>query len=112
MRHPLRIALLLLLTSPAALAAEIPRLAIEATCRAAPRLEAGDPDPYQSCMRDEQAARSELEQQWASFNPQHRETCVEQTRVGGSPSYVDVLTCLQMYAGTPVTRPARRPRGG
>jgi hypothetical protein len=112
MRHTVWTVLLLLLASPGALAAEVPGLAIEATCRAAPRLEASDPDPYQSCMKDEQAARSELEQQWASFNPQHRETCMEQTRVGGSPSYIDVLTCLQMYAGMPPTRPPRRPRGG
>jgi hypothetical protein len=112
MRHTFRTILLLLLASPGVLAAEIPSLPIEATCRAAPRLEAGDADPFQGCMKDEQAARSELEQQWASFSPQHRDVCMEQTRVGGSPSYVDVLTCLQMYAGMPATRPPRRPRGG
>jgi hypothetical protein len=60
-----------------------------------------DGDSYATCMRDEHAAEADLKRQWASFSPDHRRTCVEETGVGGSPSYVEVLTCMQMYADKP-----------
>jgi len=101
---------LLLLAAPAAMAQGVPRLDIEATCRSAPALAPGDSSPYQECMRDETDARTQLEQQWAGFNPGQREMCFQETHVGGSPSYVDVLTCIQMASGNPSTAPARRAR--
>jgi hypothetical protein len=92
---------LLLLSASAALAAEVPRLDIEATCRAAPILETGDRSPYLACMGDEMDARTQLERQWASFNPRQREMCFQETHIGGSQSYVDVLTCIQLASGNP-----------
>ena len=79
-------------------ASDIPHFNIEATCRAAPRLEGGIQKPFDGCMRDEQAARAELEKAWATYSGQQRAGCVSLERIGGSPSYVDVLSCLQMYA--------------
>jgi hypothetical protein len=101
---------LLLVTSDGTFASEVPRLQIEASCRAAPRLLPQDADPYAKCMSDERAARSDLERRWASFNPEHRQICVAETGLDGTPSYVEVLTCLQMYAGGGSSPPrARRP---
>ncbi len=100
------IALVTLLATPS-LAQEPPRFDIEATCRAAPRLEPTDPNPYQSCVRDETEARNQLDRQWASFNPGQRAECVRATGVGGSPSFVDVLTCIQMASGMPASMPRR-----
>jgi hypothetical protein len=91
--------LLLLAGAPASAREELPRFNVEAVCRAAPSLVPGDQSPYQSCMKDEADARTQLERQWNSFNDSSRRTCVEETNVGGSPSYVDVLTCLQMNSG-------------
>lgn len=80
-------------------AEELPRFDISTMCRAAPRLEAGDQDTDQNCVRDETQARTELERQWASYDVGQRDRCVRETTVGGAPSYVDVLTCIQMASG-------------
>jgi hypothetical protein len=53
--------LVLLFAGTADSADEFPRFDIEAICRAAPRLEPTDPNPYPSCVRDETEARSQLE---------------------------------------------------
>lgn len=103
-------AMLLLLASPAAWAQGVPRFDITAMCRAAPRLEASDQDTYQRCVRDETSARDQLERQWASFDAGQREMCAQETNVGGAPSYVDVLTCIQMANGTAPPGTTRRPR--
>ncbi|MBB4041580.1 hypothetical protein GGR34_003257 [Microvirga flocculans] len=80
----------------AAWADELPRFDIEAMCKAAPRLESGDPSPYPNCVRDETEARNQLERQWSGFDARQREMCAQETSVGGAPSYVEILTCIQM----------------
>src|SRR3954468_18322771 len=82
-----------------------------ATCREAQPLGPEDRDPYQGCIRDEGQARAELQRQWAQFDPANRTSCVEETGIGGYPSYVEVMTCLQMYSGTPTTTLKPRRRG-
>lgn len=77
-------------------AEQVPRINIEATCRAVPE----DPDnqmAYQSCLKEEQDARTELERQWASFQPPFRRTCGEVAGQATHPSYVELLVCIQMY---------------
>jgi hypothetical protein len=105
------IASTLAVTAGLAAAAELPAISIERTCRAAKPLDAQDTQPVDSCVRDEREARSELEAHWAKFGEGHRRLCVEQTSIGGSPSYVDVLTCLQTYQpgfSTLAPRPKRQ----
>jgi hypothetical protein len=99
-----------LLFATTAAADEFPRFDIEATCRAAPRLVPTDPNPYPSCVRDETEARSQLERQWASFNVGQREECVRASSIQGTPSFVDVLTCLQMAGGMPASFPRLLPQ--
>ena len=62
-------------------------------------------------MKDEGIARSEVQRQWTRFEAGNRDTCVEETGIGGYPSYVEVLTCLQMFGGTPTTTLKLRRRG-
>lgn len=100
-RIPCTVAFLVVAT--AAFADEVPRFDVEAICRSAPRLEPTDPNPVQSCVRDETEARNQLERQWASFSESQRNECVRETNVAGYPSYVDVLTCIQMAAGMPAS---------
>jgi hypothetical protein len=92
-----------------AAAAEVPTIPIERTCRAAKPLDAQDTQPVETCLRDERAARSELQGEWARFAESQRRLCVEQTNTGGFPSYVEVLTCLEMYGPAP-SAPVRRAR--
>ncbi|WP_046867930.1 hypothetical protein [Microvirga massiliensis] len=98
---------MLVFAGTAAAADEFPGFDIEAICRAAPRLLPSETDTYQNCVRDETEARNQLERQWASFNAGLREECVRDTSVGGSPSFVDVLTCIQMAVGMPASMPHR-----
>jgi len=96
------------LWAPAAGAQQMPRLDVEATCRAAPRLLPEDANPYEGCMRDERDAERELKAIWDSAAAAHRETCAGEAQIGGSPSYVDILTCLQMAQGITPTKPRRQ----
>src|SRR3712207_365965 len=83
-----------------AAAQQLPRLDIEATCRTAPRLLAADANPFEGCMEDERDAERQLRGMWSGAAAAHLETCAGEAQVGGSPSYVDMLTCLQMAQGT------------
>ena len=49
-----------------------------------------------SCMNDEQKARQQLGGQWSKFPASSRASCTSQESIGGTPSYVSLLTCLQM----------------
>jgi hypothetical protein len=92
-----------------AAAQQLPRLDVEATCRAAPRLLAEDANPFDGCMRDERDAQRQLQEMWSGAAAAHRQACAEEAQIGGSPSYVDMLTCLQMAQGnTPAAEPRRR----
>jgi hypothetical protein len=48
------------------------------------------------CERSEQQARAELASRWSKFPAADRKTCVATTMIGGFPSYVQVLTCLEL----------------
>lgn len=80
----------------AAAGEKLPTYDIQATCRAAPTLGAGTANTDQNCVRDEMQARLQLGQLWSSFEARRREMCVQEASNGGSPSYVDLLTCLQI----------------
>jgi hypothetical protein len=49
-----------------------------------------------SCVNDEQKARRQLGSLWSKMSAPQKESCVGQEAVGGTPSYVSLLTCLQM----------------
>ena len=99
---------LLFIASCEASARDIPKIDIEATCRLAPQSGSVSSSAYQSCVRDEAEARSQLEQQWRNFSPQHQTLCAQETEVGGSPSFVDVLTCLEMARDAALSARQRR----
>src|SRR2546426_8995680 len=52
-----------------------------------------------NCMNDEQKARRQLASQWSKFPSSNRASCTANESVGGTPSYVGLLTCLQMSQG-------------
>jgi hypothetical protein len=73
----------------------IPDFNIEASCRHVSGMEAGSPG---SCVADEQGARNELQKDWAQFTAADRSSCAQVSGSDGLPSYVELLTCLQMSA--------------
>jgi hypothetical protein len=48
------------------------------------------------CQRDEQDARSKLEKDWSQYSAAQRNQCDGLVTTGGAPSYVELLTCLEM----------------
>lgn len=49
-----------------------------------------------ACVRKELEARDQIAGQWEKFAADDRERCVSKTRTGGPPSYIEVLTCLEI----------------
>jgi hypothetical protein len=74
----------------------VPDLNIEPSCHAAATSAAVLNRNEDTCKRDETDARGKLNQEWGQFTPTQRERCVSLSTLGGSPSYVELLTCLEM----------------
>jgi hypothetical protein len=73
----------------------VPKFDVERTCRAAEVSGVPGRDST-SCQRDEQDARSKLEQDWSQYGAAQRSECDSLVTTGGAPSYVELLTCLEM----------------
>jgi hypothetical protein len=87
--------LIVLATSQAALAADtVPDFNIEPTCRSATAASPGR--TIDICRQDERDARAKLEQGWAGYPAKDRASCIRLSTLDGNPSYVEVLTCLEI----------------
>lgn len=73
-----------------------PRFDIAASCRDVGKSGIDIGRPASACQGDEERARAALTARWSQFQPGERTTCVEGASFGGPPSYVEVLTCLEM----------------
>jgi len=49
-----------------------------------------------ACQRDEDNAHSNLKNDWNQYSAQDRSRCSGFVTTGGAPSYVELLTCLEM----------------
>jgi hypothetical protein len=92
MSHSFLSALFLASQSFLLIADEMPVFDAAKGCRATNSV-AGD--RYDRCIRDENSARDELSKQWSQFSASQRRQCSQEVR-GFEPSYVELLTCLQM----------------
>jgi hypothetical protein len=88
---------ILLTTSHLLMVADkVPVLDMEPTCRAATMASALASRDENACKRDEEQARTKLEQDWTQYTDVQRDRCGRLTSFGGPPSYVELLTCLEM----------------
>ena len=98
-RHSLAFATLIG-CSVGTLAAEVPAIAYEKTCRAAQERQGAALHTFDACMTDEKNARDQLAAGlWTSAKPSTRETCMGSGGTGPYPSYIELLTCVQLYEG-------------
>jgi len=74
---------------------QVPVLNVDPGCRAAANTAVQGRDAS-ACKRDEEDARGRLKEQWGSFSTADRDHCVKLSALGGSPSYVELLTCLEL----------------
>jgi hypothetical protein len=81
-----------------AVADQVPKFDIARSCKLDVAATAGlaVDQSIKSCMNDEQKARQQLGSQWSKFPAAGRASCISQESIGGTPSYVSLLTCLQM----------------
>jgi hypothetical protein len=88
-----------------------PTLDVEPGCRGVRNLDPVDAPTFESCMRDEQGARTQLRARWSEFSAASRQECTAETELsGGSPSYVELLECLTMARDASGPSGTRRPR--
>jgi hypothetical protein len=78
----------------------VPAFDIERGCRVdstqAFDLSTGLNETVKRCAADERRARAQLRTQWPRFRAADKMQCIGEADIGGTPSYVDLLTCLQL----------------
>lgn len=89
-------ALVLAGTQIAPAADEVPRFDIGPSCKAAATAAVTTSRDESACKADENAALDKLKQDWGQYNTTQRGHCVRLSSLGGSPSYVELLTCLEL----------------
>ena len=87
----------LLLSSQIVLAADpVPKFDTGPICRSAGAAAVMGTRDTAACERDEINARTTLEKEWSQFTPSDKARCGRLVTQGGGPSYVDLLTCLEL----------------
>ena len=86
-----------LLATTAAMADTVPKYDMARTCRLDHAAASGlaVSESMKNCVRDEKRAFGQLRKQWPKFAEAKRAGCVSQNTIGGTPSYVELVTCLQ-----------------
>jgi hypothetical protein len=51
---------------------------------------------FDECMKAEQADRETMIKEWSTFSSDDRTHCINEATMGGSSSYTDLITCLEM----------------
>ena len=90
-----------------ALAAEgPPKLDIESTCKSAASasVSISDNSSVEGCLRSEREAHKEAQRRWGDYTPSAKNQCEKQFQAGGYPSYVEMVTCLELASGTVPTQ--------
>jgi hypothetical protein len=76
---------------------KVPRFDITRGCRldSAASSSLTEEQPLNKCINDEQGALQRLQEQWSEFATSDRASCTTETTSDDTPSYVELLTCLQ-----------------
>ena len=72
-----------------------PALNVESSCEAAAQSGINGRSK-EACMKEENAALSSLKDNWKDYSASEQSRCGDLVRMGGPPSYVELLTCLEM----------------
>jgi len=76
---------------------QIPAFDIVRNCKA--EVANAGTEKIPDCTKDETDAKNELDKGWHQFGAADKQTCVEESGIGGDQSYVELLTCLEMSSG-------------
>ena len=88
----------LLLGLPAAIARadSPPKLNVTPSCNAAARGAISVGRDKEACLADERTAEDSLTQNWSKYNAADKTQCIGNVKTGGPPSYVELLSCLEI----------------
>lgn len=88
-----------------------PKLDVESTCQSAQRVQRmlSDNASADACLNSERGAERDLKKRWSQFPAAAKTQCSQQFEAGGFPSYVELLTCLELASGTVPSQPALDP---
>jgi hypothetical protein len=86
----------------------VPIINVESTCKDSVAADNATnlalPQSYESCMRDENAAKQQLVTVWSTYPAPVRDHCEQEATLVGMGSYVDMLTCMEMSDPARLTR--------
>jgi hypothetical protein len=85
---------------------DVPKIDPEPSCRhAAERTKPiGD---IEVCLRKERRARDELVARWSEFSASDKAFCTPLATMGGTPTYTELLTCLDLQRDARLLREAQ-----
>jgi hypothetical protein len=97
-----------------AVSSRVPEFNVKESCKAAETYDFQEDreKTFQGCMQDEDQAHVTLNKNWSQYKVKDRQDCVDQgARV--SPSYVEILTCLEMTdeTGNLLSKDVNQPTG-
>ena len=78
-----------------------PKFDIAKNCKAEVAENSGIGETLESCTRDEQEAMQELMPQWDHYRREDKTACIREAGLDGSPSYVELQTCLEIADDKP-----------
>jgi hypothetical protein len=88
---------IMLTASQVVLAADsVPKFNVERTCRPAAAVAILPGRDASACQHNENDARTRLEQDWTQYSAAQRRQCAGFAALDRAPSYVELLTCLEM----------------
>jgi len=99
MIRPLLFGIAVLIAEATQVAAQgLPNFKVERGCR---EVSSGSNKltTFEECMGDEKSARDSLAKTWETFAASDRRVCLNATTSDGTPSYVELLECLNMARG-------------
>jgi hypothetical protein len=90
------VALILQLPTAIAHADSPPKLDVEPTCNTAAAYAIAVGRTKEACLADEHAAESTLAENWSTYSAADKTQCIVTVNVGGPPSYVELLSCIEV----------------
>ena len=79
-----------------AVADSVPAFDIKKICQGSAIAAAFAGRDAKSCIESEEATREQLKKIWGEFSMKDKVGCVVTAKIGGSPSYAELITCLEM----------------
>ncbi|HEY4403171.1 MAG TPA: hypothetical protein VGN55_00855 [Xanthobacteraceae bacterium] len=74
----------------------VPNFNVEPSCRQAASGDIGIKQDLSVCLEDEKGARDQLAKEWSGFTTEDRGLCTRLAGAGGTPTYTELLVCLEM----------------